>query len=345
MSGSIPDRARLSGHSASTRVFRVMFLLGLCLVAGLLSITFGARDVALADIVSALTSAAPQTLSEAAVVSRVPRTVLAALAGAALGAAGAAMQGLTRNPLADPGLLGVNAGAALAIVIGFAVFGIESVLIIIGAALLGATITAVLVYTIASLGYGGATPIKLALSGAAVTAALSSMTTAVVLPRGDISGLVQAWLLGGVGGATFEQMLPAMPFLAVGALAILASARRLNTLALGEEMAAGLGENVLLARALAASGAVILAAAITSQCGPIGFVGLVVPHACRIMFGVDYRWILPTSALAGAALLMLADVAGRLVARPGELDVGIVMALIGAPFFIWIVRRGKVASL
>ena len=335
MSGSIPDRARLSGHSASTRVFRVMFLLGLCLVAGLLSITFGARDVALADIVSALTSAAPQTLSEAAVVSRVPRTVLAALAGAALGAAGAAMQGLTRNPLADPGLLGVNAGAALAIVIGFAVFGIESVLIIIGAALLGATITAVLVYTIASLGYGGATPIKLALSGAAVTAALSSMTTAVV----------QAWLLGGVGGATFEQMLPAMPFLAVGALAILASARRLNTLALGEEMAAGLGENVLLARALAASGAVILAAAITSQCGPIGFVGLVVPHACRIMFGVDYRWILPTSALAGAALLMLADVAGRLVARPGELDVGIVMALIGAPFFIWIVRRGKVASL
>ena len=171
------------------------------------------------------------------------------------------------------------------------------------------------------------------------------MTTAVVLPRGDIAGLVQSWLVGGVGGATGERILPVLPFLAAGAALSLASARKLNMLALGDEAAAGLGETVWKARAMAALGAVTLCGAATAACGPIGFVGLVVPHLCRLLLGVDYRLILPGSALAGAVLLILADVAGRLVARPAELDVGIVTAFVGAPVFIWIVRRRRVSAL
>jgi ABC-type Fe3+-siderophore transport system, permease component len=314
------------------------------LVACALSVTFGARDVGLHDILNAL-QGQTETIAEAAVASRIPRTLLALLAGAALGLSGSAMQGLTRNPLADPGILGVNAGAALAVVIGLAWFGIESAHVYIWSAILGATLTALFVYAIASVGPGGATPLKLALAGAASTAALGSLTTAVVLPRGDIAGLVQSWLVGGVGGATYDQILPVLPFLMTGGVITLFSARKLNILALGDDTAAGLGENVILARILSASGAVLLCGSITAVCGPIGFVGLVVPHACRLLFGVDYRWVLPLSALTGALLLISADVLGRLIARPAELDVGIVTAFVGAPVFIWIVRRRRVGTL
>lgn len=319
-------------------------LAGLLLLAVVLSVTLGARDVAWADILAALRRP-PESIAEAAVAARLPRTVLAALAGAALGMAGAAMQGLTRNPLADPGILGTNAGAALAVVIGLAWFGMQGATAFLWVAILGAGIAAAGVYAIASLGQGGPTPLKLALAGAALSAAMASFTTAVILPRGDIGGLAQSWMIGGVGGATYDRVLPVLPFLAAGALAALAAARKLNLLALGEDAARGLGENVALARALAAGAAITLSGATTALCGPIGFVGLVVPHACRLLFGVDYRLILPFSAISGAALLLFADVAGRLIARPGEVEAGIVTALIGAPVFIWIVRRGKAGAL
>ncbi|HEY0184545.1 MAG TPA: iron ABC transporter permease [Rhodopila sp.] len=314
------------------------------LLAAALSVTLGARDVAPADILAAL-SGPPQNIAQAAVAVRLPRTVLAALAGAALALAGAAMQGLTRNPLADPGILGTNAGAALAVVIALAWFGLESANAFLWVAILGSGVAAAGVYAIASLGAGGPTPVKLALAGAALSAAMASFTTAVILPRGDIGGLVQSWMIGGVGGASFDRIGPMLPFLAVATLAALASARKLNLLALGEDVARGLGENVALARILAAGAAITLSGVTTALCGPIGFVGLVVPHACRLVFGVDYRLILPFSAIGGAALLLLADVAGRLVARPAEVDAGIVTALIGAPVFIWIVRRGKAVAL
>ncbi|QDC08049.1 iron ABC transporter permease [Oceanicola sp. D3] len=328
----------------SRRAAWFVILAALLALAALASLTFGARVTSLADLRAALIGT-PQTMGEVAVASRVPRTALAALAGAALGLAGAGMQGLTRNPLADPGILGVNAGAALAVVITLASVGLGSPQGYILAATLGAGLAAAGVYIIASLGAGGATPLKLALAGAALTAALTSLTTAVVLPRGDIAGLVQSWLVGGVGGATWDRVTPLLPFLALGAALSLVSARKLNLLALGDDTAAGLGETAWRARAMAALGAVILCGATTAACGPIGFVGLVVPHLCRLLLGVDYRWILPASALSGAVLLLLADVAGRIVARPAELDVGIVTAFIGAPVFIWIVRRKRVAAL
>ena len=333
-----------SGRSNRKRGLFLAALFGFLVVLSALSVAVGTRDVAVADVLAGL-GGRLDSIGQAAVAVRIPRTVLALIAGAALGLAGAIMQGVTRNPLADPGILGVNMGASLAVVVGVAWFDIASAQAYIWTAILGAGSAAVFVYVIGSLGRGGATPLKLALAGAATSVAFSSMVIAVVLPRGDIAGGIRSWQIGGVGGATFERILPVLPFLAVGFAISLLSARKLNSLALGDDLAAGLGERVALSRAIASFGAILLCGATTAVCGPIGFLGLVVPHLCRLMVGVDHRWLLPFSALGGACLLVAADIVGRIAARPAELDVGIVTAFVGAPFFIWIVRRQRVREL
>ncbi len=332
------------------RDFRRLRLLWLLVLVGALgatmfaSVVVGSRDVPMADVLAAL-GGSTDGFNEAAVAKRLPRTLLAVLAGAALGLSGAVMQGVTRNPLADPGILGVNTGASLAVVAAIATVGLSSATGYIWVAIAGASVTAVFVYVVGSLGRGGATPLKLALAGAATSAALTSLISAIVLPRGDISGSVRSWLIGGVGGATFPSISQVLPFLVVGLALSVLSARSLNSLALGDELAAGLGERVAIARGVAAFGAVLLCGAVTAVTGPIGFVGLVVPHACRLLGGVDHRWLLPMSAVLGAILLTATDVLGRIVARPEEIDVGIITALVGAPFFIYIVRRRKVREL
>ncbi|MEU2070860.1 FecCD family ABC transporter permease [Streptomyces anulatus] len=308
------------------------------------SVALGSRDVPWSDVVAAL-GGADDTLGRAAATKRIPRTVLAVVIGAALGLAGGVMQGVTRNPLADPGILGVNMGASLAVVTAVAFFGLTSPTGYVWVAIVGAALSALFVHTVGTLGRGGATPLKLALAGAATSAAFASLVSAVILPRNDIAGSFKLWQIGGVGGASFERIGQVAPFLAVGFAVCLLSARALNSLALGDELAAGLGERVAVARAVAALGAVLLCGAATAVAGPIGFVGLVVPHTCRLLVGVDHRWLLPLSAVLGAVLLTAADVVGRIVARPSEIDVGIVTALIGAPFFIYIVRRQKVRAL
>ncbi len=326
---------------------RVTALLGLLVGVGvlcLISVAVGTRNIGWFDLLSGL-QGATDSIGQAAVAVRIPRTLMAALAGAALGLSGAIMQGVTRNPLADPGILGINNGAALAVVIGIAWFQISAASTYIWLAILGAGLTAVFVYVIGSVGRGGATPLKLALAGAATSVAFSSLTIAIVLPRNDIAGGVRSWQIGGVGGATYDRIELVLPVLLAGTLLAFLSARKLNMLALGDDLAAGLGEKVALARAMASLSAIMLCGAATAICGPIGFVGLVVPHLCRLLFGVDHRWLLPCAALAGAALLILSDVIGRLIARPSELDVGIVTAFVGAPFFIWIVRRQRVRDL
>lgn len=342
--GLHPSRRSIAGRSNGLRSLWLLALVVLLGGLGVLSVTIGSRNVAWADIVAAL-AGGRDTIGQAAVALRIPRTMLAALAGSALGLAGAIMQGVTRNPLADPGILGVNTGASLAVVIGVAWFNIASADAYIWIAIAGAGLTAAFVYTIGSMGRGGATPLKLALAGVATSIAFSSLVTAVVLPRNDIAGGIRSWQIGGVGGATFERILPVMPFLAVGLAIGLLSARRLNSLALGDELAAGLGERVALARAVAALGAILLCGATTAVCGPIGFLGLVVPHLCRLLVGPDYRWLLPFSTLGGACLLLAADIAGRIIARPAELDVGIVTAFIGAPFFVWVVMQQRIREL
>tara|TARA_R110002049_G_scaffold268597_1_gene445330 strand:- start:9650 stop:10651 length:1002 start_codon:yes stop_codon:yes gene_type:complete len=326
------------------RTAGIVAVIGLLLLMTGLSLTVGARSVTWVEVWAGVTGQI-ESIGAAAVAVRMPRTALAILAGAALGLAGAIMQGISRNPLADPGILGVNAGAALFVVVGIAWFDINGAATFLWLGIAGAALTALFVYVIGSIGQGGATPLKLTLAGTATSVAVTAFIIALVLPRNDIAGSVQSWQVGGVGGASFETLLPALPFFAAGLILSLASARILNALALGEEMAAGLGQNVALGRLVAAAGAIILCGTATALCGPIGFVGLVVPHLCRMLAGTDYKFVLPMSALAGASLLGFADVLGRVVARPNELDVGIVTAFVGAPFFIWTVRNRRMRGL
>lgn len=345
LAGSVERRPAIpASRSNGVRFLWLAAVAALLLLLCCLSVAVGTRDVALADIVAALRGQT-DSIGQAAVSVRIPRTVLAVLAGSALGLSGAIMQGVTRNPLADPGILGVNMGASLAVVIGIAWFGLASSQAFILCAIFGAGLAAVFVYGIGSLGRGGATPLKLALAGAATSVAFSSLVIAVVLPRNDIAGGIRSWQIGGVGGATFDRIFDVLPFLALGFVISLLSGRKLNSLALGDDLAAGLGERVAIARAIASFGAILLCGATTAICGPIGFLGLVVPHLCRLLVGVDHRWLLPFSALGGACLLLAGDILGRILARPNELDVGIVTALVGAPFFIWIVRRQRVREL
>jgi iron complex transport system permease protein len=318
----------------------VLALVVLCV----LSVALGAREVTVSEILAGLTGDV-RGVSEAAVVARVPRTVLALLVGAALGVAGAGMQAVTRNPLADPGILGVSGGAALAVVVGIVFFGLADPTAYLFVAIAGAAVAAVFVYGVGSLGGGGATPLKLTLAGAAISAAFASLTSALLLPRVDAMETFRFWQIGGVGGATWDRITLVLPVLAVGALVCFLCARGMNSLALGDELAAGLGENVFRTRLVAAAGAVILCGAATAVAGPIAFVGLVIPHLCRLLVGTDHRWLLPFCAIAGAGLLVAADVIGRVIARPEEIEVGIITAFIGAPVFIWIVRRQKVREL
>ncbi len=321
----------------------MLTLAALCLAA-VASVTIGTRAVGWADVGAAL-SGRTETIGQAAVALRLPRTALAGLAGAALGVAGAVMQGVTRNPLADPGLLSVNGGAALAVVIGIAWFGIDTVDGFIWTGILGAGAASCFVFVVGSLGRGGPTPVKLTLAGAATSVTAGSLVLALVLGRNDIAGSVQAWQVGGVGGATVAGIAPMLPFVAIGLGVGLLCARPLNMLALGDDTAAAFGVRVPVARAAALVCAVMLCGVTTAICGPIGFVGLVVPHLCRLLVGVDHRWLLPFCALTGATLLIGADVVGRVIARPAEVDVSIITAFIGAPVFIWIVRRRKVRDL
>ena len=331
-------------RSGRRRVVWLIVLLAVVAVVCVMSVTFGNRTVSLPDIVAGLTGDI-ESNNAAAVARRVPRTILALLVGAALAVSGAVMQGVTRNPLADPQILGINGGASLAVVTGLAFFGVTSAVGYIWLAMLGAALAALFVYTIGSLGRGGASPLKLALAGAATAVAVSSLISAILLPRIDVMSVFRFWQIGGVGGATVDNILLVIPFLVVGFVICLASSGALNALALGDELATGLGEKVRTARLFSALGAVILCGAATAVAGPIGFVGLIVPHICRLIVGPDHRWLLPVSALVGGGLLTIADVVGRVIARPQEVEVGVVTALIGAPFFIAIVRRQRMRAL
>jgi iron complex transport system permease protein len=338
------DPAATLRGTRRTRGLALLALTASVVAASAISIVLGSRDVSWADIWAGL-SGQPEGFAQAAVAKRVPRTVLAAIAGAALAVSGLVLQGITRNPLADPGILGVNTGASLAVVSGIAWFGLISPTSYIWVAILGAALASAFVWTVGSLGRGGATPLKLTLAGAATAAALSSFVTAVVLPRPDISENVVSWQVGGVGGATDDKLWMVAPFLLVGALLCTWCARGLNMLGLGDDVASGLGEHVNRTRLIAAAGAVTLAGAATAIAGPIAFVGLVVPHVGRLLIGTDHRWLVPFSAMGGAVLLLLADVLGRVVAPPTEVDVGIITALVGAPVLIAVVRQSRVREL
>ncbi len=322
-------------------------LLALALVVVLaLSITVGARPIALGDIWNALTAFDPtQTNHKIILDLRLPRTLVGLLVGAALGLSGAILQGATRNPLADPGILGINAGATLCVVLGISVFGITQLSGYVWLAFLGAGAAMLVVYLVASLGREGATPVKLALAGAAVTAALTSVTSAILITNVETLDQIRFWQVGALTGRTTDILLQVSPFILAGIVLALLTSRILDGLALGDDVARGLGLKVQRGRAMVGFAAVILAGAATAAAGPIAFVGLTVPHLARAFTGPNYRWILPYSMLLAPILLLGADIVGRIVVPPGELQVGIVTAALGAPFFIALVRRRKLAEL
>ena len=342
-------RDRSAGRRALRPRYLVAGLVLLVLTLGavtLLSIAVGARAIPFGHVLDAFFDHDANDTEHVIVMTlRVPRTLVGLLVGAALGLSGAVMQGVARNPLADPGLLGVNEGAALFVVISIAFFGVTGTLGSVWFAFAGAALVSAVVYGIGSMGREGATPVKLALAGAAVAAALGSVTTAILLTDVQAFDQFRFWSVGSLAGRGYDTIAAVAPFILIGTVLALCTGRVLNALALGDDVARGLGQKVWLARLLSAAAVVLLCGAATAAAGPIGFIGLTVPHVARLVTGPDYRWILPYSMLLAPILLLGSDIIGRVIARPGEVQVGIVTAMIGAPFFIALVRRRKLAEL
>lgn len=334
------------GAGASKRLIGVLVLTAVLFVVTLGSLAVGAKSIPIGAVIDAFLANDPGNTDHLIVRElRLPRTFIGISVGAALGVAGALMQGVTRNPLADPGLLGVNAGAAFAVVLAIWAFGFTSVFSLVWFAFAGAAVTSVLVYALGSMGRGGANPVRLALAGAALSALLGSLTGAVTLIDQATLDQFRFWVVGSLAGRDQAIAGQLAPFIIVGLLLAVAVTRQLNALALGEDAARALGTKVGLTQAISVLSITLLCGAGVAAAGPIGFVGLVVPHAVRVWFGPDQRWLVPACGLAGPVLLLFCDTVGRVIARPGEIQVGIMTAALGGPAFVLLVRRTRMAAL
>lgn len=326
-------------------VFSIILCLTLLSIMAIFSISLGAKSIAFTKVIDVLLGNAPDSLEAAIILQRIPRTVFGILAGGALGISGALMQSITRNPIADPSILGVNTGASLFVVAGIAFFNITVAYQYIWLAIIGAGVTAVFVYSVASMGKDGATPLKLALSGSAVSIVLGSLVSTIMLPNNRVMEAFRFWQVGSIGSATWENIMLIIPFLIVGFIISMFISGYLNNLALGDEAATALGTNVVMTRTIGALSSVLLCGATTALAGPIGFVGLIIPHIIRLIFGSEMSKMLPLSFLGSAILMLVSDIIGRIISLPGETEVGIVTAVIGAPVFILAIRKGRVKSL
>ncbi|MEU2911119.1 FecCD family ABC transporter permease [Streptomyces massasporeus] len=326
----------------AVRAFGLLLSVALLVLVALASIAIGAKELSLGQVWHGLFQDSG-TYGDVVVAERVSRTLLGLLAGAALGLAGAVLQALTRNPLADPGLLGINAGASAAVVTAITYFGVTSLSGYVWFAFFGAAAVGALVWFLG--GSRGATPVRLALAGTAVSAALYGYLQAVMIMDEAALGKMRFWTVGSLASATNSTITQVLPFLLAGTVLALALARPLNAMAMGDDTAKALGADLNRTRALSMLAATVLCGAATAACGPIVFVGLMVPHVVRSFTGPDLRWILPYAAILSPVLLLGADVIGRIVARPSELQVGIVTAILGGPVFIFLVRRRRTAQL
>lgn len=326
-------------------VFSIILCLALLSIMVIFSISLGAKSIAFYKVADILLRNDPDSLEAAIILQRIPRTVFGILAGGALGISGALMQSITRNPIADPSILGVNTGASLFVVVGIAFFNITVAYQYIWLAIIGAGVTAVFVYSVASMGKDGATPLKLALSGSAVSIVLGSLVSTIMLPNNRVMEAFRFWQVGSIGSATWENIMLISPFLIVGFIISMFISGYLNNLALGDETATALGTNVVMTRTIGALSSVLLCGATTALAGPIGFVGLIIPHIIRLIFGSEMSKMLPLSFLGSAILMLISDIIGRIISLPGETEVGIVTAVLGAPVFILAIRKGRVKSL
>ncbi|MGW7415875.1 FecCD family ABC transporter permease [Streptomyces sp. NPDC054863] len=330
--------------AVSRRIGWTALAVAALLVAVLLSLAVGARGVAPATVFDALLHGGNSSDAEVVRQMRVPRTVIGLMVGAALAIAGTALQGITRNPIADPGILGISQGASVGVVLAIAFAGVHTLSGYVWFAFAGAALASVAVYAIASGGRGGATPVKLALGGAAINALLVSVTMAVLTTKAAAMDEFRFWQVGSVAGRDAEIIGQIWPFLAVGVVLVLAVARGLDALALGEDVAKGLGQNVAMVRIVGGLGATVLTGVAVSAAGPIAFIGLAVPHIARAVVGSDHRWVLPMAALIGPVMLLVSDVIGRVLFPPSEVPAGVMTALIGVPFLVALVRRKAVPA-
>ncbi|MFP4643186.1 MAG: FecCD family ABC transporter permease [Spirochaetales bacterium] len=336
------ERPNIGRHSVM--VFSGLFATFATVVV--LSLRIGSIPVSFEDVLASLLAYDPGSYEQTVIRGlRVPRTVIGIGVGAALASAGAAMQASTRNPLAGPAILGVNSGAAFGVVTAVFFLGITQTWGFVWFAFAGGLIASTVVYAIGSVGPGGASPVKLALAGVVVSSLLSSWTNALVLLDEQTLDVMRFWNAGSLTGRSFDVFMTVTPFLGTGIAAMLLLSHQLNILSLDEETARALGMNTTRVRAIISLIVVVLAGASVAATGPIGFVGLAVPHMVRKLAGPDYRWVMPVSLVVGPTLLLGTDIIGRVIARPSEIQVGIITALVGAPFLIVLARRRRAAQL
>lgn len=323
----------------------LLIALLLLTVTAALSIAIGSNQIPLLRTVELLF--VPDSSFESTVVheQRIPRTLLVIAVAAALGVAGAVIQSLTRNPLADPGILGVNAGASLAVVLAVAVFGIASIWFYLWFAFVGAALAAVVVYLLGSAGGSTATPVRLALAGVAIGMAIFSLVQTVLLTNQQAFNEFRFWAAGSAEGRGYPVLFAVLGFIIAGLILAFAIAPALNAMALGDEAGKALGVNVTRTRVITMIAVTLLAGAATAAVGPISFIGLGVPYVARALCGSDQRWVLPAAALLAPTMLLGADIIGRVVATPSEVQAGIVAAIIGGPVFVVIARKKRIESL
>lgn len=325
----------------SLSMLMVGLVLGTLALVGCLfaSVALGAADITPLEVWQSLVNFDETSTNHLIIRTvRLPRSLVALLVGASMAIAGATMQGLTCNPLASPSILGVSAGAAFAVVVSTSIWGVNDPMIQASLAMIGGASTAVLVYLFASFAPGGITPLNLTLSGTVFATLISTLTTSLLLLNQQTLEQVRFWLAGSVAGGSMEVLQHVFPILLLGMALSLVLARNLTVLSLGEPIAQGLGQNTAWVKGLGTLTVVLLVGSSVAMAGPIGFIGLVVPHLVRFFAGIDYRWVLPYSALMGGILLIMADILARLVIRPQEVPVGLIMPLLGAPFFIYLIR-------
>lgn len=343
---SAPTKNSASANPVRGRALVLLCGLILLLLTLVASMIVGSRMIPPGEILPALLKNEPSSVEEIIIHDyRLPRTLLGLLCGAAFGVSGALIQAATRNPLADPGILGVNAGAAFFVTMAVVILGWQSIDAYIWSAFAGAVIVTLAVYALGAAGRDGATPVRLVLSGVAIAAVLGGIGSAITLLDPAAFDAMRMWSIGSIAGRDMAVVAAVAPFIGVGLLIALIASRPLNAVSLGDDLARSLGVNILQARILTLIAVTLLAGAGTAACGPIGFVGLMVPHVVRWFVGPDQRWIIPLTMIYAAVLLLFADIAGRLILFPGELEAGIVTAFIGAPVLILLARRRQASGL
>lgn len=327
----LPNVARGTGIVLSLAALALLFVA---------SLAYGYTDTNVKTVVEAYTDNDGSSKYTVIRTLRMPRAVIAVLVGACLAVSGALMQALTRNPMASPGILGINAGASLSVVVAMTVFSVHSLYGFMWFAFIGAFLSAVAVYTLGSMGRDGLTPLKLTMAGVVLSALFSSLTTGALILNENRLENVLFWLAGSVEGRKLELVGPVLPFVIIGLFISFVLGGKVNALLVGEDVAKGLGQKTWLVKTFGVLAVVLLAGSAVSMAGPIGFVGLIIPHIVRGLVGIDHRWVLPYCALFGAMLLLAADIAARFILFPQEVPVGVATAAVGAPFFIYLARKG-----